>query len=95
MRFLIQTTSDNLGLTQHIKYYETLRNAGFSIDKVTQEFETVYGDKWTRNYYFIEINDLEDLLKIRKTLGLEIILGDFGYIDKDVPGIEIYDDYRE
>lgn len=42
--------------------------------------------------WFIEINNLDDLLKLKSKYG-DLVLGE--HCSSDFPSIEIYDDYRE
>jgi len=46
------------------------------------------------DYWVIEIETLEDLLKLRDETGDDLIVGR-AYAAKDMPSIEIYDTYRE
>lgn len=41
--------------------------------------------------YMVYLDSIEDLVKMQKALGCELILGPFDHPDR----IEIYDDYRE
>jgi len=50
-------------------------------------------DLGERDCYMIEINSLNDLMKLQNKYG-DIVIST-SYIDKTTPSIEIYDDYRE
>lgn len=46
------------------------------------------------DYWGIEINTIEELMKFKKHMNEDLILS-VSYIDHKTPCIEIYDDYRE
>lgn len=48
--------------------------------------EEAYESKWR-----IEINTLEDLMKLQKEVNVDLVLG----VEDSQPYIEIYDDFRE
>ena len=46
------------------------------------------------NSWGIEINSLEELMDFKRDVGSKLVINQ-SYIDKQLPMIEIYDDYRE
>lgn len=65
-----------------LKHYELLKDSGFNIQLEDSDYPTKC---------FIELNTLEDVLRLREVLDMEIIIHN---LFKELT-IEIYDDYRE
>lgn len=82
MKFKLIATSCLCCNTNLLCHYELLKDSGFNIQLEDSDYPTKC---------FIEINTLEDLLRLREVLDIEIIIHN---LFKELT-IEIYDDYRE
>jgi hypothetical protein len=79
------------------KYKETLQKYSLTIKIAYDEMCNDRED--TCELYYIEINSLEELLKLKEEVNHKIIIKDY-YCDSlyncyEEPTIEIYDDWRE
>lgn len=81
MRYFITSTSANNGDAFRLMY----------VPKITTLLKTI---RFCKSGILVEITSLEQLEKLRKAIGLDLIIRDSLGNFKN-PVIEIYDDYRE
>lgn len=91
MKFMLIATNRDIS-----KYLSELCNK-FNISMETFACKTgIPMQDFERNEYVIELNDLQDLLKLKEICGEELIIRNVPpYYNDDLLTIEIYNDYRE
>ena len=75
-----------------VELYPCLKNYDYKCQKI--ERENIFGEKYTKYNRSIEISSLEELLKLKKDVDTEIIIGD-SKDEKYSFEITIYDGYIE
>lgn len=89
MKFIIYRTSG------HYVDVEKLEDLGIDLNKYNVSLESkidYFGDEKT--YAVIEINSLEELVKLTKDYGQIVLNPTYSWV-KEMQVIEIYDDWRE